>query len=320
MTSATTPPAAAADPSADPADGPDPARSTGPDAARGTTPAAARPPLRRQAGLLVPLVLAVLLVLVALAAPLLARYGPTTGTLQARLLDPGSPGHPLGTDGQGRDVLSRLIWAARPSLIGGFAPVAIAAVAGSALGVTAGLGGRVTEQALLRSLDVLYAFPGILLAMAIATLMDTGLGAVVVSLSVVLTPAVTRVVFTEVRRIRTAEFLEAARVSGAGRTAVAVRQVAPVIAPVVLVYCSSLVGLSIVYAAGLSFLGLGVAPPAAEWGAMLDELRPSLLTHPQVAVMPALVILGVSVVFNTLGEALRRRLGDTGDLRTGALR
>ncbi|MFC1415534.1 ABC transporter permease [Streptacidiphilus cavernicola] len=187
-------------------------------------------------------------------------------------------------------------------------------------GVTAGLGGRATEQALLRSLDVLYAFPGILLAMAIATLLDTGLGAVVLSLSVVLTPAVTRVVFTEVRRIRSAEFLEAARVSGAGRTAVALRQVAPVVAPVVLVYCSSLVGLSIVYAAGLSFLGLGVAPPAAEWGAMLDELRPSLLTHPQVAVMPALVILAVSVVFNTLGEALRRRLGDAGDLRAGALR
>ena len=288
--------------------------------AASATQAVIRPPRGRHAGLVVPLALAVLLVLVALAAPLLARYGPTTGTLQARLLDPGSPGHPLGTDGQGRDVLSRLIWAARPSLIGGFAPVAIAAAAGSALGVTAGLGGRSTEQALLRSLDVLYAFPGILLAMAVATLLDNGLGAVVLSLSVVLTPAVTRVVFTEVRRIRTAEFLEAARVSGAGRTAVAVRQVAPVIAPVVLVYCSSLVGLSIVYAAGLSFLGLGVSPPTAEWGAMLEELRPELLTHPQVAVVPALVILAVSVVFNSLGEALRRRLGDTADLRPGALR
>lgn len=301
MTSATTPTAA-------------------PEAAPATTPAVFRPPRGRHAGLVVPLALAVLLVLVALAAPLLARYGPTTGTLQARLLDPGSPGHPLGTDGQGRDVLSRLIWAARPSLIGGFAPVAIAAAVGSALGVTAGLGGRWTEQALLRSLDVLYAFPGILLAMAVATLLDNGLGAVVLSLSVVLTPAVTRVVFTEVRRIRTAEFLEAARVSGAGRTAVAVRQVAPVIAPVVLVYCSSLVGLSIVYAAGLSFLGLGVSPPTAEWGAMLEELRPELLTHPQVAVVPALVILAVSVVFNALGEALRRRLGDAADPRPGALR
>ncbi|MFC1411251.1 ABC transporter permease [Streptacidiphilus sp. N1-12] len=262
--------------------------------------------LRRQIGLAVPLALAVLLVGLALAAPLLARYGPTTGTLQARLLDPGSPGHPLGTDGQGRDLLSRLIWGARPSLIGGFAPVAIAAVLGSALGITAGLGGRATEQALLRSLDVLYAFPGILLALAVAAMLSNGLGAVVLSLSVVLTPAVARVVFTEVRRIRSAEYLEAARVSGAGRVAVAVRQVVPVVAPVVLVYCSSLVGLSVVYAAGLSFLGLGVSPPTAEWGAMLDELRPALLTHPEVAAVPALTILAVSVVFNSLGEALRK--------------
>jgi len=276
--------------------------------------------IRRDAGLAVTLTLAVLLVLLALAAPLVAPYGPTTGLLQDRLLAPGSPGHLLGTDGQGRDVLSRLIWAARPSLTGGLVPVAVAGALGSVLGIAAGLGGRFTEQALLRSLDVLYAFPGILLAMAVATLLDTGLGAVVLSLSVVLTPSVARVVFTEVQRIRTAAYLEAARVSGAGRVGIALRQVVPVIAPVVLVYCSSLIGLSIVYAAGLSFLGLGVSPPTAEWGSMLDELRPSLLSHPAVAVLPALAILGVSVVFNTLGEALRRRSGTGGGLRTGAVR
>ncbi len=273
-------------------------------------PARPRRP-RRDVALLVPAALAALLVLLALAAPLLAPYGPATGALKDRLLDPGSPGHLLGTDGQGRDMLSRLLWAARPSLLGGFAPVAVAAVLGTALGLAAGLGGRVTEQALLRSLDVLYAFPGILLAMAVATVLPAGLGATVLSLSVVLTPAVARVVFTEVRRIRSAEYLEAARVSGAGRAAVALRQVLPVVAPVVLVYASSLIGLAVVYAAGLSFLGLGVSPPTAEWGAMLDELRPGLLTHPGVAVLPGLTILAASVVFNTLGEALRRRVGDT---------
>nr|WP_239069475.1 MULTISPECIES: ABC transporter permease subunit [unclassified Streptomyces] len=114
--------------------------------------------------------------------------------------------------------------------------------------------------------------------------------------------------------------MEAARVSGAGRTLVAVRQVLPVVAPVILAYASSLIGLSVVYAAGLSFLGLGVPPPTAEWGAMLDDLRPSLLTHPGVAVLPALTILIVSVVFNTLGEALRRRIGDTGGLAAEAVR
>ncbi|MFF7457890.1 ABC transporter permease [Kitasatospora sp. NPDC008115] len=255
---------------------------------------------------------AALLVLLALGAPLVAPYDPAAGSLEDRLLDPGAPGHLLGTDGQGRDVLSRLIWAGRASLVGGLVPVLVAVTAGTLLGIAAGLGGRVTEQALLRTLDVLYAFPGVLLAIAVATLLRPGLGATVLALSVVLTPAVARVAFTEVRRIRTAEYLEAARVSGAGGLDLAVRQVVPVVAPVVLVYAASLVGLSVVYAAGLSFLGLGVAPPTAEWGAMLDELRPSLFTHPWVAVQPALVILLVSVVCNTLGERLRRRIGDSG--------
>ncbi|MFF4379924.1 ABC transporter permease [Kitasatospora sp. NPDC001547] len=268
------------------------------------------PPVARHLGLVVPAALAVLLVLLALAAPLVAPYDPAAGRLADRLLDPGSPGHPLGTDGQGRDLLSRLVWAGRASLTGALVPVTVATLAGTLLGIAAGLGGRLTEQALLRTLDVLYAFPGVLLAIAVASLLTPGLGATVLALSVVLTPAVARVAFTETRRIRSAEYLEAARVSGAGWGALVLRQVAPVVAPVVLVYASSLVGLAVVYAAGLSFLGLGVAPPAAEWGAMLDELRPALLTHPWVAVLPALVILAVSVVFNTLGEALRTRIGD----------
>ncbi|MFC8719362.1 ABC transporter permease [Kitasatospora sp. NPDC057198] len=252
---------------------------------------------------------ALLPVLLALAAPLLAPADPTAGHLADRLLDPGTPGHPLGTDGQGRDLLSRLLWAARPSLTAGLLPVAAAALAGALVGITAALAGRATEQALLRTLDVLYAFPGVLLAIAVATLLTPGLGATVLALSVVLTPAVARVAFTETRRIRTAEYLEAATVSGATRTALVLRQVLPVVAPVVLVYASSLVGLAIVYAAGLSFLGLGVPPPTPEWGAMLDELRPALFTHPWLAAVPALVILAVSVAFNTLGETLRTRLG-----------
>ncbi|MFC7842857.1 ABC transporter permease [Streptomyces sp. NPDC057382] len=274
-------------------------------------------PLRRP-GLLVPAFLAAVLLALAVAGPLLAPQDPDAGSLRERLLPPGSPGHLLGTDSQGRDVLSRLLVAAGPSLLGGLLPVAVATVAGALLGTAAGLGGRRTEHALLRTLDVLYAFPGVLLAITVATVMEPGLNATVVSLSVVLTPAVTRVAFTEVRRIRTAEYLEAARVCGAGAATVALRQVAPVLAPVLLVYSSSLVGLAIVYAAGLSFLGLGVPPPAAEWGAMLDELRPALLTHPAVAVLPALTVLAVSVVFNVLGEALRRGTGAGAALSTGA--
>ena len=276
--------------------------------------------LLRRPGVAVPAALAVLIVLLAVAAPLVAPYDPAAGHLQDRLLDPGSPGHPLGTDGQGRDLLSRLLWGARISLTGGLVPVVVATTAGTLLGIAAGLGGKVLEQALLRSLDVLYAFPGVLLAIAVAGVLTPGLGATLLALSLVLTPAVARVAFTEVRRIRTAEYLEAARVSGAGPLALLLRQVVPVVAPVVLVYASSLVGLAIVYAAGLSFLGLGVAPPAAEWGAMLDELRPALFTHPWTAVLPGLAVLVVSVVFNTLGEALRTRIGDAGALHPEAVR
>ncbi|MER7576151.1 ABC transporter permease [Streptomyces sp. NPDC126514] len=272
----------------------------------------------RRPGLFIPALLAAALLTLAVTGPLLAPDDPDAGSLRERLLPPGSPGHLLGTDSQGRDVLSRLLVAAGPSLLGGFLPVAVATAAGAVLGIAAGLGGRFTEHALLRTLDVLYAFPGVLLAITVATVMEPGLYATVVSLSVVLTPAVTRVAFTEVRRIRTAEYLEAARVCGAGATTVALRQVVPVLAPVLLVYSSSLVGLAIVYAAGLSFLGLGVPPPAAEWGAMLDELRPALLTHPAVAVLPAVTILVVSVVFNALGEALRRGTGAGHSLLTGA--
>ncbi|GGV46808.1 hypothetical protein GCM10010495_75580 [Kitasatospora herbaricolor] len=283
---------------------------------RPARPRPSRSALLRTGGRALPAVLALLVVLVAVVAPLLAPYDPAAGSLHERLLDPGAPGHPLGTDGQGRDMLSRLLLGARPSLACGIVPVAVATLAGTALGVTAGLGGRVTEQVLLRALDVLYAFPGILLAIAIATLLKGGAGTTVLALSVVLTPAVARVAFTEARRIRSAEYLEAARVSGAGPAVLALRQVLPVVAPVVLVYSSSLVGLAVVYAAGLSLLGIGVAPPVAEWGAMLDELRPSLLTHPWIAVQPALTVLAASVVFNTLGEALRHRIGgelhDTG--------
>ncbi|MER6913506.1 ABC transporter permease [Streptomyces sp. NPDC000594] len=293
-------------PSTAPAALPDPGKA--PEKAPGEAPG--NTTARRSRGGLVPAALAVLLCLIALVGPWLPLPDPTAGTLDDRLLDPGSPGHPLGTDSQGRDMVARLIAGARPSLLGGIVPVAVAALVGTALGAVAGLGGRLTEHAVLRTLDVLYAFPGVLLALTVATVLEPGLTTTVIALSLVLTPAVARVVLTEVRRIRTAEYLEAARVSGASRTAVLLFQVAPVIAPVVLVHCSSLIGLSVVYAAGLSFLGLGTPPPAAEWGAMLDELRPVLLTHPEVAVLPALTVLFVSVVFNTLGDALRRRTGD----------
>lgn len=246
-----------------------------------------------------------LLILVALLAPVLAPADPAAGSLDERLLGPGSPGHLLGTDGQGRDLLSRLIWGARPSLVTGILPVLVSGLLGIALGMIAALGSPRVETIVMRVLDVFLAFPSVLLAIAITASLGPSVTSLVIALSVILVPAVTRVVNTEVKRLRALDFMDVARVSGAGAFAIAWRQVLPVIRPVVTVYCASLVGISVIIAAGLSFLGLGVAPPDAEWGSILNELRQSLFTDPVLALLPAGAIFLASAAFNVLGDGLR---------------
>jgi peptide/nickel transport system permease protein len=243
--------------------------------------------------------------LIALLAPLVAPYGPQAGSVGTRLLGIGKGGHLLGTDGQGRDILSRLIWGARPSLLAGLVPVLISGLIGTTLGVVAGLGRRVVQGGIMRTLDVLYAFPAVLLAIAIAAALGSGISNAIIALSVVLIPPIARVAETEVVRMRSADFMEASRASGAKWRSIAVRQVLPNIAPTMIVYCTALVGLAIVYAAGLSFLGLGIAPPHAEWGQMLNDLRQNLYDQPTLSLIPAAVIFLTSAAFNVLGDGLR---------------
>ncbi|GAA3648560.1 ABC transporter permease [Nonomuraea antimicrobica] len=261
-----------------------------------------RPPAALTAGALAVLALA----LTAALAPLLPLPDPALGDLANRLLPPGSPGHPFGTDGQGRDVLSRLVWGTQASLLAGVVPVAVASVLGTLLGVVAGLGARAVENAVMRVLDVLFAFPSVLLAIAIAASLGAGLVSMMAALAVILVPAVARVVVTEVARLRELDFMQAARAGGAGWPFIARWHVLPNIMPAVSVYCSALVGLCVVLGAGLSFLGLGVAPPHAEWGAMVDDLRQYVFTAPLLALLPAAAIFLASVSFNVLGEGLRR--------------
>jgi peptide/nickel transport system permease protein len=258
-----------------------------------------------------------LLALLAIAGPWLV--GDTeTSHLNQRLLGIGSPGHLLGTDGQGRDVLARLIAGTRPSLLAGVLPVSVASVLGTGLGVAAGLAGRRVHALMMRTLDVFYAFPAVLLAIAIAAALGSGITNAIVSLAVVLVPPVARVAETETLRLRDLDFMESARASGASRLAIAVRQVLPAIAPTIGVYCTALVGLAVVYAAGLSFLGLGIAPPHAEWGLMINDLRQYIFTQPGLALVPALAILVVSVTFNVLGDGLRIVGGAGGADRRGS--
>jgi peptide/nickel transport system permease protein len=256
-----------------------------------------------------------LLVLTALLAPLLAPHSATDGAISQRLWNVGTIGHALGTDGQGRDILSRLIWGARPTLVAGVVPVVIAAVLGTLLGIVAGLGRNGVRTGIMRTLDVLYAFPAILLAIAIGAALGPGVKNAIISLSIVLIAPIARVAESEVLRLRAADFMEAARASGASWPTIALRQVVPNIAPALLVYCTSLVGLAIVYAAGLSFLGLGVVPPHPDWGGMLNDLRANLYDRPLLSLVPAFAIFIASIGFNVLGDGLKKLF----DVRDGSV-
>ena len=246
-----------------------------------------------------------LIFVVAVLAPVLAPDDPIQGDLGSRLLPIGSPGHLLGTDGQGRDMLSRLVYGTRPALLAGLVPVLVAGLCGTVLGLVAGLAEGWVRAAVMRTLDVLYAFPAVLLAIAIAAALGSGISNSIIALSVILIPPIARVTESETARIRPADFMEAARSSGAGRISIAVRQVLPNIAPAVVVYSTALIGLSLVYAAGLSYLGLGVSPPLAEWGVMVSDLQKYLFTAPALLLVPAIAILVASVAFNMLGDGLR---------------
>ncbi len=243
--------------------------------------------------------------LAAIFAPLITPYGPLDGDRSQRLLPFFSGDHLLGTDGQGRDVFTRIVFGARISLMTGLVPVLVAGLIGTTLGLVAGLGGRRTNTGVMRTLDVFYAFPAVLLAIAIAAALGSGASNAIIALSVILIPPIARLAESEVARIRSADFMEAARVSGASFWSIAVRHVLPNAAPAIVVYCTALVGLSIVYAAGLGFLGLGVAPPQAEWGLMVNDLRQFTFSAPAISLVPAVVILIVSVAFNVFGDGLR---------------
>jgi peptide/nickel transport system permease protein len=255
--------------------------------------------------LVVPGAFILLRVIAAVFAPVVAPDNPLAGSVADRLRGVGSAGHLLGTDAQGRDLLSRLIWGARPSLIEGTVPVLVAGVVGTLLGTLAALAGGRLHSAIMRTLDVLYSFPAILLAIALSASLGAGVINAVVALSIVLIAPIARVADTEVARMRSSDYMEAARASGASWSRIVRRQVLPTIAPVLIVYCTALVGLAVVFAGGLSFLGLGVAPPQAEWGSMLNDLTQDLYNAPLLTLIPAFMIFITSIAFNLLGDGLR---------------
>jgi len=246
-----------------------------------------------------------LLTLTAIAAPVLPLPDPDVTSSGDRLLPIGSPGHLLGTDELGRDMLSRLIHGARLSLLMGVGPVLVALLIGGALGLVAGyLGGR-TNMIIMRITDVFYAFPSILLAVAIAGSLGAGITNALLAITIVFIPPITRVVESVTTQLRAMDFVDAARASGAGTLSIIrVHILGNVLGPV-LVYATVLVSVAIVIAAGLSFIGLGASPPAAEWGLMLNTLRQSIFLAPWISLLPGVMIFITSMCFNLISDGLR---------------
>lgn len=248
------------------------------------------------------------LVIAAAAAPLLTPYDPLVGQATQRLLPIGTAGHILGTDEQGRDMLARLLYGGRLSLMTGITPVLVATVLGTAIGATAGFVRGYVGALLMRTMDMFYAFPAIMLAIAVAASLGPGVSNSILAISIVFIPPISRVAEAATRKVVFLEYIEAARLSGAGTMRTVVSQVLPNIFNPIFVYASGLVGLSIVIASGLSFLGLGATPPTPEWGFMLNSLRGAIYTQPWVAALPGLLIFATSMSCNLLSDALRDAL------------
>jgi peptide/nickel transport system permease protein len=245
------------------------------------------------------------IVLGAIFAPWLGLADPYQGSMIRRLRPIGTPGYPLGTDELGRDMVARLIHGGRLSLLIGLLPVVFAFVIGTTLGVIAGYAGGLVNQAIMRSIDVFYAFPSVLLAIAISGALGGGILNSLVSLTIVFVPPIVRVSESVTTSVRSLDFVDAARVSGADAlTIMRVHVLGNVLGPI-FVYSTSLISVCMILAAGLSFLGLGTRPPEPEWGLMLNTLRTAIYVNPLVAALPGAMIFAVSICFNLLSDGMR---------------
>ncbi|MDR7421854.1 MAG: ABC transporter permease [Armatimonadota bacterium] len=262
---------------------------------------------RRSRAGLVGLSILLLFLLAGVLAPVLAPYDPYEIDLEASLRGPGG-GHWLGRDELGRDLLSRIIYGARLSLVIGVIAVAIGAAFGVPVGALSGyLGGRV-DLFTQRAIDVMLAFPGILLAIVLVAILGVGLVQVMVAVGIVSIPVYARLVRGQVLSLREQEFVDAARALGATDTRIIWRHVLPNTVAVIIVQSTLQVASAILSAAALGFLGLGAQPPAAEWGSMLSNARQYIRLAPHSVTFPGLAIMLTVLGFNLVGDAVRDAL------------
>ncbi|MBU8808711.1 ABC transporter permease [Mycolicibacterium goodii] len=255
--------------------------------------------------------LAVLIVvtLAAVFAPLLTPYSPTAGDPVNRLAGIGTEGHLLGLDGQGRDIWTRLLYGGRNSLMTAVVPVLVVFPLALMIGLFAGYRRSRAGEVLMRILDVLFAFPLVLLAIALSAVLGAGLGNVMLAIGITLIPYMARVAYTATVSEANKDYIEAARAYGANPLLLMFRELMPNVVVQLLVYSTTLCGLMIVVASGLSFLGVGVIPPTPDWGIMTADGKNVLLEGIyHVATIPGLLILVVSLAFNLVGDGIRDAL------------
>ncbi len=263
------------------------------------------------------LVLFAFIAIIALLAPVLPLPDPNITALADRLQPAFSPGHLLGTDALGRDILSRLIWGTRVSLAVGVSASLIAAFFGSLIGLVAGYAGGRVDGLLMRGVDMIMAFPYILLALAIVAVLGPGLLNALYAIALVNIPFFARNIRGVTLGLARREFVDAARLSGKSNAQILFLEILPNVAPVIIVTISTTIGWMILETAGLSFLGLGAQPPQADLGSMLGEGRKILFTAPHVSVIPGLMIFALVMSINLLGDGLRDVLDPR--LKSGAL-
>jgi len=263
------------------------------------------------------LVIVVLVCVIAFMAPWLPLPDPDATALGDRLQKPFSVGHLFGTDQLGRDMLSRIVWGTRVSLAVGVVATLIAAISGSLIGIVAGFYGRWLDNLLMRGIDMVMAFPYMLLALAIVAVLGPGLMNALFAIAIVNIPFFARSVRGVTLGLVRQEYVDAARLSGMSDVRILAGEILPNVMPVIIITMSTTVGWMILETAGLSFLGLGAQPPQADLGSMLGEGRKLVIMAPHVATIPGLVILVLVVGINLLGDGLRDVLDPR--LKSGAL-
>ncbi|HEY1292414.1 MAG TPA: ABC transporter permease [Chloroflexota bacterium] len=253
------------------------------------------------------LVVLVAVVLMAVFAPLLSPYDPLKQDLSNLLAAP-NPQHWFGTDNNGRDVLSRVIWGTRVSLIAGLVSVALAVVVGCSIGLAAGFWGGRVDGVLMRLIDAVLSFPALVLALALGAVLGAGLGGVLIALGVVYTPTFARLMRGQVLTVRTRDYVQAARVLGGADTWILQRHILPNASTPIVVQASLSVGFAILAEASLSFLGLGVQPPEPSWGSMINTGRGYLQQAPWIVFGPGTALFVTVLGLNFVGDAVRDAL------------